>query len=136
MPRRYRVADASAGTDTAVTSLPARVVALTPIRDTRRVNGLELAANLLDMAAIMREAVASNGDRVKDVFKAFDTDGSGLLCRKEFTDGVMGLGLPLTPKHILEIDGSRPSQSPHPAHPILPSPALEFLSPTQSSPAG
>jgi hypothetical protein len=68
--------------------------------------------NVLALAAALRDAIADQGDRVRDVFKALDTDGNGSVSHKEFTDGVLGLGLPLEKEQFAHLDGA-----PSPTHP-------------------
>ena len=64
------------------------------------------------LATALRNAIAKQGDRVKDVFKALDKDGDGSVSQKEFSDGILGLGLPLAKEQFAHIDGA-----PSPAHP-------------------
>ena len=58
------------------------------------------------LATALRDAIAKQGDRVKDVFKALDKDGDGSVSQKEFSDGILGLGLPLAKEHFAHIDGA------------------------------
>ena len=53
----------------------------------------------------LREAIADQGEKVQDVFKKLDSDGSGSLSRKEFGEGILGLGLAFTPE-AAAIDGA------------------------------
>lgn len=64
------------------------------------------------LATALRDAIAKQGDRVKDVFKALDKDGDGSVSQKEFSDGILGLGLPLAKEQFTHIDGAL-----SPAHP-------------------
>ena len=64
------------------------------------------------LAEALRDAVANQGDRVRDVFKALDKDQDGSVSHKEFTDGIIGLGLPLEKEQFAHIDGA-----PSPTHP-------------------
>ena len=63
------------------------------------------------LATALRNAIAKQGDRVKDVFKALDKDGDGSVSQKEFSDGILGLGLPLAKEQFAHIDGA-PSPAP------------------------
>ena len=64
------------------------------------------------LAGALRDAIANQGDRVRDVFKALDKDGGGSVSRREFTDGIIGLGLPLEKEQFAHLDGA-----PSPTHP-------------------
>ena len=72
----------------------------------------------------------TKGERVTDVFKALDSDGSGSVSRREFARGVQKLDLPfspaaadvnapnargLTPLHLVAMSGGRDA-SPAVAH--------------------
>ena len=66
------------------------------------------------LATALRNAIAKQGDRVKDVFKALDKDGDGSVSQKEFSDGILGLGLPLAKEQFAHIDGAPSSAHPPP----------------------
>ena len=70
------------------------------------------------LAGALRDAIANQGDRVRDVFKALDKDGGGSVSRREFTDGIIGLGLPLEKEQFAHLDGA-----PSPTHPPPSTPA-------------
>ena len=62
--------------------------------------------NVSALTAALRDCVANNGERVKDVFTPIDKDGSGSISCKDFIDGVLGLELSLTKEQIAELDGA------------------------------
>ena len=72
-----------------------------------------MAEAVVALAAALRDCIARHGDRVKDVFKAIDKDGSGNITCKEFSEGVLGLGLPLTKEQFSELDGAPSIHPPH-----------------------
>ena len=81
----------------------------------KRVSSLNIKLNVASDAPIMEqlaEGLAKNLSRVIDAFRSWDTDGSGMISKREFREGLARLGLEEVPREEMdalfdEVDADR-----------------------------
>ena len=80
----------------------ANAIALRKSADSGGLNVQLDAASDVPIMEQLAEALAANLDRVIDVFRAWDTDGSGMISKREFRQGLSMLGLKELPREQVD----------------------------------
>ena len=80
----------------------ANAIALRKSADSGALNVQLDAASDVPIMEQLAEALAANLDRVIDVFRAWDTDGSGMISKREFRQGLSMLGLKELPREQVD----------------------------------